>query len=347
MAIRGLIQKTGREEGAPEIIMKPTILSRWIGISAAVAATFISVAQTPSAPKTSGNPIIPGWYADPEVHIFNGRYYIYPTYSDAYEKQTFFEAFSSDDLITWKSEGHILDFKDVPWSTNRAAWAPTIIERDGTYFYYFSAGDGAGIGVATSKSPTGPFKDALGKPLIKEYHHGAQPIDANAFIDDDGQAYLYYGGWPPAIVVKLSKDMLHTEGEFKEITPANYVEGPYMLKRNGTYYYMWSEGSWGDSSYGVAYARSKSPTGPFVREAKILESDMSVGKGAGHHSILKLPGKEEYYIVYHRRPLDETHPNHRAICIDRLYFEKDGSIRPVKITKEGVEARPLQKKKKN
>lgn len=300
------------------------------------------LSQDPS-PKMSGNPIFPGWYADPEIHLFGEKYYIYPTYSDLYEKQTFFEVWSSDDLTTWKNEGRILDFKDVPWSTNRAAWAPTVTERNGTYYFYFSAGDGAGIGVATSKSPTGPFKDALGKPLIKEYHHGAQPIDGHAFIDDDGQAYLYYGGWRHAIVVKLSDDMLSTEGEFKEITPEGYVEGPFMLKRGDTYYYMWSEGSWGDSSYGVAYARSKSPLGPFKREAKILQTDPAVAKSTGHHSILHLPENDEYYIVYHRRPLEENHRDHRVTCIDRLYFNEDGSIRPVKVTTVGVEARPIKK----
>ncbi|MGV3619141.1 MAG: glycoside hydrolase family 43 protein [Fimbriimonas sp.] len=293
-------------------------------------------------PKTSNNPIFPGWYADPEVHVYQGRYYVYPTYSDAYEKQTFFEAFSSPDLVHWHREGRILDFKDIPWSTNKAAWAPTVIERGGTYYMYFSAGDGAGIGVATSKNPAGPFKDALGKPLIKEYINGAQPIDANAFIDDDGQAYLYYGGWKHANVVKLSKDMLRTEGEFKEITPENYVEGPFMLKRKGTYYFMWSEGGWGDSSYGVAYAKAKSPLGPFVRVGKILGTDPAIAKGSGHHSVLRIPGTEDYYIAYHRRPLEENHHNRRVVCIDRMYFDKNGDILPIKQTMEGVPARRLR-----
>jgi beta-xylosidase len=289
----------------------------------------------------SNNPVIPGWYADPEVHVFEDRYYLYPTYSDLYERQTFFEAFSSPDLVHWRREGRILDFVDVSWSTHRAAWAPTVIERGGTYFMYFSAGDGAGIGVATSDRPSGPFRDALGVPLISEYIHGAQPIDAHAFLDDDGQAYLYYGGWKHANVVRLSPDMLRTEGEFLEITPEGYVEGPFMLKRAETYYMMWSEGGWTDSTYGVAYARSDSPWGPFVREGKILETDPSVGKGAGHHSVFQVPGTDEYYIAYHRRPPEETHANHRVVCIDRVFFEKDGTVRPVRMTHTGVPARPL------
>lgn len=282
------------------------------------------------------NPVIPGWYADPELHHFAGKFYLYPTYSSRYEEQTFFEAFESNNLTDWKSVGRVLDFKNVPWSTNRAAWAPTVIERDGKYFMYFSAGDGAGIGVAKADQPAGPFKDALGAPLIKDYHHGAQPIDAHAFLDDDGQAYLYYGGWRHAVVVKLSRSMVATEGDFKEITPEGYVEGPFMLKKNGKYYFMWSEGSWGDSSYGVAYAIADSPTGPFVRRGKILQSDPAIGNSTGHHSVMKLPGQEEYVICYHRRPINETARDHRVTCIDWLRFDAEGNILPVKVTHEGV-----------
>jgi beta-xylosidase len=278
------------------------------------------------------NPVFPGWYADPELHHFEGRYYIYPTFSAAYEDQTFFEVFSSDDLTNWTNVGRILDFKDVPWSTNRAAWAPSITVKNGHYYFYFSAGDGAGIGVAISDSPTGPFKDALGKPLISEYHHGAQPIDAHAFIDDDGKAYLYYGGWKHAVVVELREDMISTVGEFREITPEHYVEGPFMLKRNGTYYFMWSEGSWGDASYSVAYAKSDSPLGPFVRHGKVLQSDPKVGNSAGHHSVLQIPKTDDWIIAYHRRPIDESARDYRVTCLDHMTFDENGDILPVVLT---------------
>lgn len=278
------------------------------------------------------NPQFEGWWADPEIHFFEGRFYIYPTFSAVYEKQTFFDVWSSADLSEWRNDGRILDFADVPWSTNRAAWAPSCGYKDGTYYFYFSAGDGAGLGVATSKSPTGPFQDALGKPLIKEYHHGAQPIDAHVFTDDDGKSYLYYGGWRHAVVVELGEDMISTVGEFREITPENYVEGPFMLKRNGVYYFMWSEGSWGDPTYSVAYARSDNPFGPFVREGKVLQSDPEVGTSSGHHSVLQIPGTDDWYICYHRRPLTETDRDHRVTCLDRMYFAEDGSILPVKQT---------------
>ena len=292
-------------------------------------------------PPLSGNPVFPGWYADPEMHIFEGRYYLYPTYSAEYEKQTFFEAWSSSDLTDWRNESRILEFADVPWSTNRAAWAPSAIERGGRYYFYFSAGDGAGLGVAVADHPAGPFRDALGHPLVSHYPHGAQPIDAHAFLDDDGQAYLYFGGWGHAVVVRLNEDMASLDGDFMEITPENYVEGPFMLKRRDIYYFMWSEGGWTDSSYAVAYAKSSSPLGPFTRVGRILENNPTVGLGAGHHSALCYPGTDDWYIAYHRRPLAETNGHHRVVCLDHMYFDDAGDILPVVLTHEGVPARPL------
>jgi beta-xylosidase len=295
----------------------------------------------------TGNPLFEGWYADPEIHLFEGRFYIYPTFSAEYEKQTFFEVWSSNNLADWRNEGRILDFADVPWSTNRAAWAPSVTEKGGTYYLYFSAGDGAGIGVATSSRPTGPFVDALGKPLISEYHHGAQPIDAHAFTDDDGASYLYYGGWRHAVVVQLGDDMISTVGEFREITPENYVEGPFMIKRRGVYYFMWSEGSWGDATYSVAYAKSDSPFGPFVRAGCILESNPEIGTSAGHHSVLEIPETDEWYIVYHRRPLTETDRHRRIVCIDKMEFNAKGDIVPVTLTVTGVDVRATQSQQRD
>ena len=282
------------------------------------------------------NPLWPGWYADPELHFFAGRFYIYPTYSAPYEKQTFFEAWSSLDLTNWHNEGVILHFADVPWSTNRAAWAPSMAQKNGRYYFYFSAGDGAGLGVAASDDAGGPFVDALNGPLISEYHHGAQPIDAHAFVDDDGQGYLYYGGWKHAVVVRLGDDMISTQGDFLEITPEQYVEGPFMLKRNGIYYFMWSEGGWVDDSYGVAYAKSDNPFGPFIRRGPVLQGDNVSFKSAGHHSVLRIPGTQDYVIAYHRRPMDETSAHHRVVCLDRLFFDENDDIVPVIITNEGV-----------
>jgi beta-xylosidase len=299
---------------------------------------------------TSGNPLFEGWYADPEAIIYGKTYWIYPTYSDAYEKQTFFDCFSSEDLVTWTKHERILDAERVKWA-RRAMWAPGVIEKANRYYLFFSAndvheGEVGGIGVAVSDRPEGKYKDLLGKPLINEIVNGAQPIDQYVFRDDDGTFYMYYGGCGHCNAVRLNKDFTglvpFEDGQtFKEITPEKYVEGPTMFKKDGQYYFMWSEGGWGGPDYSVAYAIADGPLGPFKRIGKILQQDPQVATGAGHHSVLHVPGTENWYIVYHRRPLSETHPNHRVTCIDRMEFDEQGFIKPVKITVEGVEAQKI------
>ena len=148
-------------------------------------------------------------------------------------------------------------------------------------------------------------------------------------------------------MVKLNKDFTalipFEDGDvYKEITPEGYVEGPFMFKKNGKYYFMWSEGGWGGPNYSVAYAIADSPFGPFQRIGKILQQDTNVATGAGHHSVMHVPGSEDYYIVYHRRPLNDTGRDHRVTCIDKMTFDANGFINPVKITFEGVDARKVK-----
>ncbi len=301
--------------------------------------------------QAAGNPIFPGWYADPEVAIFDDEYWVYPTFSAPFDDQVFMDAFSSSDLVNWEKHSKIIEAEDVSWA-HRAMWAPSILKKDSKYYLFFGANDiknndqPGGIGVAVSDTPEGPFVDLLGEPLIGEIHNGAQPIDQFVFQDIDGQYYMFYGGWGHCNVVKLKDDFTglvpHDDGEiFKEVTPENYVEGSFMFMRDGKYYFMWSEGEWAGPDYSVAYAIADKPTGPFKRIDKILQQDMSIATGAGHHSVLKIPGEDEWYVVYHRRPLDETDMNSREVAIDRMYFDENGYIKPVKITDEGVTARPL------
>lgn len=318
----------------------------------------VSCAQTPqkrTASLTSGNPLFPGWYADPEAVVFGDEYWIYPTYSAPFDEQLFMDAFSSKDLVHWTKHDKVLQQADIPY-LRRALWAPAVLEKDGKYYIFFGTNDihsedeVGGIGVAIADSPEGPFKDALGKPLVNQIVNGAQPIDQYVFRDDDGTYYMYYGGWGHCNMVRLADDLLSLrpfdDGEmFKEVTPTDYKEGPFMFKRDGKYYFMWSEGGWTTSDYRVAYAISETPFGPFERIETILQEDPEVGKGAGHHSVIKVPGKDEYYIVYHRRPLEETDGNSRQTCIEHMYFDRDGRILPVKLTFEGVEERPLKTSK--
>ena len=319
-----------------------------------------------------------GYYADPEIRIFAGQYWIYPTSSDpgtpardastfnpqqqtlraghvihpVYLLHTSLDAFSSPDLVHWTIHKDVLDVKNVAWAAY-AIWAPSAIHLNGKYYLFFAANDiqktdsfPGGIGVGVSDKPGGPFVDLLGKPLIGEFHNGAQPIDPMVFRDEDGSIYLYYGGQGHCNVVRLSQDLksvipMQDGTLYKEITPQHYTEGPFMITRRGVYYFMWSEGDWGDSSYGVAYAKSSSPTGPFVRAGKILSTDPAIANGPGHHSVVQVPGTDEWYIVYHRHPLGTTGANQRVMAIDRITFDADGNIEPVKMTAAGVAARPL------
>ena len=303
-------------------------------------------AQQSSVKKTSGNPIFPGCYADPEATIFNNQYWIYPTYSDKYNKQVFMDAFSSRDLVNWTKHERIIDTSSVKWA-NRAMWAPAIVEKDGKYFLFFAANDiqnedqPGGIGVAIAERPEGPFKDYLGKPLLHNIVNRAQPIDQFVFKDKDGQYYMIYGGWGRCNITKLKNDFtgflsFEDGSTFKEITPKGYVEGPIMFIKNKKYYFMWSEGGWTGPDYRVAYAIGDSPFGPFERIGTVLQQDTAVATGAGHHSVISIPGKNDWYIVYHRRPLGETDGNHRVVCIDKMIFDDKGFIQPVKITFDGV-----------
>ncbi|MBR1436722.1 MAG: glycoside hydrolase family 43 protein [Bacteroidales bacterium] len=315
-----------------------------------IILAFLFTFMTLSDGGYSGNPILEGKYADPEAAVFGKTYWIYPTSSLPYDEQVYLDAFSSEDLVHWTRHPEIISSKDIPW-LRRALWAPSVVERNGTYYLFFGGNDmhekgEGGIGVATASSPEGPFKDALGHPLIDEVVNGAQPIDQQVFTDDDGKVYMYYGGWGHCNVVTLSDDLLSIstfeDGEtFKEITPEGYVEGPFMMKRDGKYYFMWSEGNWTADDYRVAYAMSDSPLGPFERIGTILESDPAVATGAGHHSVLKGQMRNEYYIVYHRHPLDQVDGNDRVVCIDPLVFRKDGTIVPVKISTKGVKGARL------
>ena len=298
------------------------------------------------------NPVFPGWYADPEGIIMDDEYWIFPTYSAPYDKQVHFDAFSSPDLVNWTKHERIIDTTVIKWA-HRAVWAPSIIKKEDQYFLFFGANDiqsneeYGGIGVAGSDSPKGPYKDHLGKPLVDKFHNGAQPIDQFVF-QDNGKYYLIYGGWRHCNIAQLKDDFtgfnpFEDGTTFKEITPENYVEGPFMFKKDDKYYFMWSEGSWTGPDYSVAYAVADSPFGPFKRIGKTLQQNTKIATGAGHHSIIHNKDTDDYYMVYHRRPLDETDRNSRETCIDLMEFNDEGTIKQVVITNEGVKANSLKK----
>ncbi|KAI2636108.1 carbohydrate-binding module family 66 protein [Xylaria nigripes] len=293
----------------------------------------------------AGNPFVPGWYADPDIEYYDERFWVFSSISDAYENQTHLDAFSSPDLIKWEEHKRILSAFSINW-VKKAIWAPAPISRHGKYYLYFGANDLqedeakagvlGGIGVAVANRPQGPYEDAIGRPLIGRYHHGAQPIDQDVFLDDDNQAYIFYGGHSHCNMAKLNRDMISLgqfdDGDtFKEITPEGYVEGVQMIKRERKYYLMWSEGVWTGPDYRVSYAMSDSVMGPFIKKGTVLQQNPTVAKGTGHNSVIHIPHTDIWYIFYHRRPLSEKDGNHRVLAYDRMYFNEDGTIKPVEM----------------
>ncbi|MEY4384923.1 MAG: hypothetical protein RLY20_206 [Verrucomicrobiota bacterium] len=295
---------------------------------------------------TPPKPILEGHTADPHVSVFDDTYYIYPTSDKDEWKTTDFSAWSSKDLVHWKNEGVILDVtKDLKWA-NLRAWAPAMIRRDGNYFFYFCAD--AKIGVATNNAPTGRFKDALDRPLItssKEYP--GQAIDPFAMIDDDGQAYLYYGQGN-LYAYKLKPDMITLDGPPAKLTPRRFNEGVWVFKRNGLYYFMWSENDARDVRYQVAYGTSKSPLGPIeVPPDNVVLRQRGQAVGTGHHAVVNVPGTDRWYIIYHRHAIPNGNGYTRQTCITRMEFAPDGRIKkadPLEVTfPEGSKGEPIKR----
>ncbi|WP_309122513.1 family 43 glycosylhydrolase [Paenibacillus sp.] len=295
-----------------------------------------------------GHQALPGQFADPDLAKFGDRYYLYPT-TDGFEgwSGTRFRAFSSADLRHWKDEGVILDLAsdDVPWAVG-SAWAPAIAAKDGKYFYYFCGkqpnGESA-IGVAIAERPAGPFR-AMPKPLItmdQTRRLGiamGQTIDPSVFFEEDGTAYLLFGNGHAAIV-QLAEDMLCVKEEtMKNLAGLHdFREAVAVLKRGGLYHFTWSCDDTGSENYHVNYGTAEHLYGPVTYLYPILtkceEKDML---GTGHHSILREPGADTYWIAYHRfvTPLTrfpEGKGYHREICVDPLAFGEDGLLQPVRL----------------
>lgn len=305
------------------------------------AAVDLNVPDAQSLPGTN-NPVLPGLFADPSIVAFDDTFYIYPTTDGVADwGATSFSVFSSTNLVKWTNRGVVFNVADLKWAKGHA-WAPTIARVGNTYYFYFTAD--SQIGVASGNSPTGPFKDALGKALVGAYQYGVMSIDPHVFIDDDGTRYLYFGN-SGLRLAKLNADMISFASAPVDITPSGITvtaEGSAMFKRNGTYYLQWSEGDTRQPTYRVAYARAQSPLGPFTRLAVILEQDTKQGiLGPGGSTVLAIPARDEYYMAYHRFRIPGGDGTHRETCIDRVLFNTDGTIVPVKPTLNGLQSAVL------
>jgi hypothetical protein len=306
----------------------------------AVAAT----ADEPGREPHSGNPILPGYFADPSLVQHEGKAYIYATL-DPWGDRTL-GCWESTDFKSWS-------YRVLNWPTKEACksstsggsavWAPSVVRaKSGMFYMYVSVHNEVWAGIADH--PLGPWRNVLGdRPLIPgNFKPGFHMIDAEGFVDDDGTGWLYWGsghGWKNGRcwAVKLKSDMVTFDGEVHDVTPANYFEGPILVKRGGRYFLMNSTGITINDNYQVHYAVGDNPLGPFVEPANspILVTDKARNIiSPGHHTVFRHDGKD--YILYHRHsiPFDPKFVG-RQVCVDELKFTPDGLIEKVLPTHEG------------
>lgn len=291
------------------------------------------------------NPIIDGYYADPTIVKANGKFYIYATIDPWGGNEL--GVFVTKDFLHFTREHINWPTKKLctsPTSLSSMVWAPSVVRtKDGKFYMYVSVGDEIWVGV--SERPLGPWKNAKkdNTPLIKSnLYPGYHMIDAECFIDDDGQVYLYWGsGWNwvngKCFAVKLKNDMITFDGSPYDVTPPNYFEAPYMLKRNGIYYLMYSQGKAIDASYKIRYATGKTPIGPWkegINSPILKTSEDSTTYGPGHNTVFYKDG--QYYILYHRIFRQKKSYVLRQLCVDSLNFDKNGNIE--KIVPKGIKA---------
>ncbi len=300
----------------------------------------------------SQNPVVQTNYtADPAPMVHEGTVYLYTTHDEDETVKNFFtmndwRCYSSTDMVNWTDHGAVLSYKDFNWSRGDA-WAGQCIYRNGKFYFYVPVNQkngGNAIGVAVSDSPTGPFKDAIGAPLLI----GNGYIDPTVFIDDDGQAYLYWGN-PNLWYVKLNEDMISYDKEVgivqvpltkegfyirtkdAEKRPSSYEEGPWFFKRNGKYYLLYPAGGVPEH---LAYSTSTGPTGPWVYGDTIMHVIKENGAFTNHPGFIDYKGKS--YLFYHNGALPGGGGFKRSVCIEPFVFNADGSIPLITPTKEGV-----------
>ncbi|KAK4579803.1 hypothetical protein LTR86_000004 [Recurvomyces mirabilis] len=269
--------------------------------------------------------------ADPAPVVYNGRVYAFLDHDNngaTYYDMTDWHLFSTADMANWQDHGTILSLKDFSWAKANA-WAPQIIPRNGKFYFYVpvTASSGANsIGVAVSSSITGPYKDALGKPFVSN-----SEIDPTVFIDDDGQAYLYYGN-PDLYYVKLNTDMIsYSQGPTKITLPSGggFQEAPWVYKRNGTYYVAYAGTC---CSENIRYMTGKSPTGPFTYKGVIMPTQ---GKSfTNHEAIIDFNGHS--YFFYHNGALPGGNGYQRSACVEEFKYNSDGTIPTIQMTTAGV-----------
>jgi hypothetical protein len=291
-------------------------------------------------PGNADNPLVTSVYtADPAGFVANGRLYVICSHDKAgatdYNQLFDYILLSSADLATWQNHGVVFDARtDTSWAN--LAYAPDMAVKNGKYYLYFPDG-GDSIGVAVGNSPEGPFSDPIGRSLVNKNMPNCNVqwcFDPGIFVDDNGQAYLYFGGGGPgnARVIRLNSDMTSVNGDAVTIDAPNFFEAAYMHKRNGTYYFSYSTTS--DAGMRIDYMTSSNPMSGFQYRGTILDNPWDNLNNNNHHSIVEYEG--QWYIFYHNRTLSNS-VYQRSVCLDYLYYNSDGTIQRVNATREGVD----------
>jgi beta-xylosidase len=292
--------------------------------------------------KSFSNPIITYKYtADPAAMVYKNKMYLFTGQDVAPQKDNRYvmhdwTCFSTEDMQTWTEHKTPLSVKNFAWAKDDA-WASQVIERNGKFYWYIAITHatihGKAIGVAVADKPEGPYKDAIGKALITndmtaQTKISWDDIDPSVFIDDDGQAYLFWGN-TVLKYIKLKENMIETEDEIKTIELPHFTEAPWIHKRKGWYYLSYAY----EFPEKIAYAMSKNINGPW--EYKGILNEIAGNSNTNHQAIVNFKGKD--YFIYHNGALvPDAGSFHRSVCIDELYYNKDGTMKRVVMTSEGV-----------
>lgn len=275
-------------------------------------------------------PIIQTKYtADPAPMVYNDTVFLYTTHdeddAEGFKMQDRL-LYTSTDMVNWTDHGVVASLKSFDWvKRDNGAWAEQVVERNGKFYMYCPI-HGNGIGVLVSDSPYGPFKDPLGKPLVWQKEHW-DDIDPTVFIDEDGQAYMYWGN-PNCYYVKLNEDMISYSGDIVKLkeTPEHYQEGPWFYKRNGHYYLAFASTCCPE---GIGYAMSDSPTGPWKTKGYIMRpTERTRGN---HPGIMDYKGKSYVFgLNYDLLKLEtNTHYERRSVSVAEMHYNEDGTIQEV------------------
>lgn len=289
------------------------------------------------------NPIIKDKYTgDPAALVYKDKVYLYAGHDEAPNDFNFYKmnewlVYSSSDMVNWQEHPVPLKVTDFSWAKSDA-WAAQVIERNGKFYWYVTVShgtiDGKAIGVAVSDSPTGPFKDALGKAIITndmtmQTQISWDDIDPTVMIDDDGQAYLFWGN-TVCHYAKLKENMVELDGPIQTIDLPNFTEAPWIHKRKNWYYLSYAY----QFPEKIAYAMSKSINGPW--EYKGILNEIAGNSNTNHQSIIEFKGVP--YFIYHNGSIQPNGGSfRRSVCVDRLHYNEDGTMKRVIMTTEGIQ----------